>query len=84
MKWEVICQNYPNTWILFEAFEAHSDNGRRIIDNISVLDTFKDSKLAIDSLRKIHKNDPKRELYVASTNKGILEIVERKWLGVRI
>lgn len=84
MKWEGLRNKYPETWVLFEAVEAHSENGKRIMDNISIVDTFNDSESAIKAYRELHKKDPKRELYVANTKKEILEIVERKWLGVRI
>ena len=84
MKWEGLRFRYPNTWVLFEAVEAHSQEGKRILDNISVIETFENSDDAIKTYRELHKKDPRRELYVAHTKKEDLEIVERKWLGVRI
>jgi hypothetical protein len=84
MKWKDIREKYPESWVLFEAVQAHSDEGKRIVDDIAVLDNFTDSNDAMKAYRNIHKKDPGREMYVAHTKKQNLEIQERKWLGVRI
>jgi len=84
MKWEELRQKYPSTWILFEALDAHSNEGGRIVDNISMLDSFLDGDDAFNAYRKLHKKEPQRELYIAHTKKENLEILERKWLGVRL
>jgi hypothetical protein len=83
MKWENIRENYPNQWILFEAINAYSDNGKRIVDEISVLNSFEESKAALFKYRELHTKNPNRELYVAHTIKEQLDIIERKWLGIR-
>ncbi len=83
MKWSEARDKYPDTWILFEAVEAHSEDGNREIDDISILNTFDDSSKATKRYREIHKKAPQRELYVAHTQKEKLEIKERKWLGIR-
>lgn len=84
MKWKGLRVKYPDSWVLFEAVQAHSNEGKRIIDEIAVLDIFDDSDEAIKAYRDFHKKEPKRELYVAHTKKKDLEIEERKWLGVRV
>ena len=84
MKWEGLRKKHPDSWILFEAVKAHSDGGKRIIDDLSILNTFNESDEAIKAYRKLHRSEPGRELYVAHTAKENLEIQERKWLGVRV
>ncbi len=84
MKWSEVRDKYPDTWVLFEALEAHSENGKREIKDISILNTFDDSSKATKMYREIHKKNPQRELYVAHTQKKELEIRERRWLGIRI
>ncbi len=84
MKWKDIREKYPDSWVLFEAVLAHSNKGKRIIDDIGVINTYNDSGEAMKAYRDFHKKEPKRELYVAHTRKHNLEIQERKWLGVRI
>lgn len=84
MNWETLRNHFPNQWVLIEAIEAHSDNGKRIIDRIAVINQFAEGKDALNEYKLIHKAEPGRELYVAHTSKVELEIVERKWLGVRV
>jgi hypothetical protein len=83
MNWETLRNHFPDQWVLFEAIEAHSDNGRRIVDRISVINNYDVSKEALEEYKVIHMKEPYRELYVAHTSKTELEIIERKWLGVR-
>lgn len=83
MNWESIRKSYKNTWVLFEALEAHSTDGKRVVEKLSVLDTFTDSREAIKVYQEIHKKEPERELYLANSIHERLDITERKWLGVR-
>lgn len=78
MKWKNLRDKYPDSWVLFEAVQAHSTDGKRFIDELAVLDTFKDSDKVIESYRNFHKKDSERELYVAHTKKQSLEIEERR------
>jgi len=34
MKWKDIREEYPDSWILLESIEAHSDQGKRVVDKI--------------------------------------------------
>lgn len=84
MKWNSLREHYPNQWVLFEALEAYSMDGKRIVESLSFVDTFKDSKSALEYYNKLHQKNPDRELYVSHTSKEQLELYERKWLGVRV
>ena len=84
MNWETVREHFPDQWILFEAIDAHSVNGRRKVDKIAIINNFDQGKEALDEYKVIHKKEPNRELYVAHTSKTELEIIERKWLGVRV
>ena len=83
MKWQTIRKKYPDTWVLFEALKAHSEDGNRIVEDLAVLDTFIDSDEAIKEYQHFHQQQPQRELYIAHTQKNDLDIQERKWLGIR-
>jgi hypothetical protein len=78
MNWKDARNKYINTWILFGAIEAHSEDGKRIVDRISVIDSFDESKDALVSYKEIKKKNPERELYVANTKKESLGILERR------
>ena len=78
MKWEAVREKYPDSWVLFEAIEAYSSNGKRIVDDLSVLNIFGDSSTALAAYKDIHKKEPNRELYVVHTDKEKIDIIERK------
>ena len=84
MRWSHLREHYPNQWVLFEALEASSQNGKRIVESLAFVDTFENSKTALEYYDKLHQKEPSRELYVAHTSKEMLDLYERKWLGVRI
>jgi hypothetical protein len=83
MNWDKVRKIYPNQWVLIEALKAHSDSGKRLLDQLSVLNSFSDSLSAMRSYKHIHKNSPQRELYVIHTQKESLNIEERVWAGIR-
>lgn len=47
MQWTEIRQHYPHQWLLVEAIKAHSEAGQRILEELSVVDTFPDSVIAM-------------------------------------
>ena len=83
MKWSEVRSKYNNCWVLIEALEAHSENGRRIIDKISVLNYFETSQDALKEHEMEHKKNPNKELYVYHTQNEELKVKERVWMGVR-
>lgn len=83
MKWREAVKNYPNKWLLFEAIDAYSKNGKRIVDDISVINSFNDSREALKEYSEMHKKDKSREMYVYHTENKDLTIEERSWVGVR-
>ena len=40
MQWQDIRRHYPDQWLLVEAIKAHSEDDRRILDELAVVDTF--------------------------------------------
>lgn len=84
MKWEQVRNTHPGKWVLFEAIEAYSTDGKRVVDDLLVLDSYHNSKDALHDYKNYHKKEPHRELYVAHTDKEELDIIERKWLGIRV
>ena len=83
MKWEEIRARYPHEWLLVEAIEAHSENGKRILDKLVVIDVFPDWQEAMSDYKRLHHKEPTRELFVLHTDRESLDIQERKWLGLR-
>jgi hypothetical protein len=84
MVWEEIKNIYPNQWLIIEALEAHTEENRRIIEKITVVDTFKnDNNGALLQYVQLHRKHRERELYVVHTSRPELDIIEQRWIGVR-
>lgn len=83
MQWQDIRGHYPDRWLLVEAIKAHSENDKRILDDLAVVDAFEDSDAAMKSYKGLHREAPQRELYVFDTDREELDIHERRWLGIR-
>lgn len=83
MTWQEIRNHYPQQWLLMEAIKAHSENGKRILEQLSVVSTFPDSVTAMQAYTQLHREAPERELYVFHTSRETLDIAERRWLGIR-
>jgi hypothetical protein len=83
MNWQKIREHYPQQWILIEAIKARSEGGKRILEQISVINAFKDSLSAMNDYRKLKKEAPEREMFVLHTDRREPDISERRWLGIR-
>lgn len=77
MVWQEIRRHYPNQWLLVEAIKAHPEANKRILEQLAVVDTFRDSVDAMQSYTRLHRDDPQRELYVFHTSRETLDIGER-------
>lgn len=83
MTWSEIRDQFPNSWLLVEAIEAHSANGHRIVTSMSVISLSDDSPEAMDKYGELHRIYPQREYYVLHTSNEKLVIRERRWHGIR-
>jgi hypothetical protein len=83
MQWQEIRKHYPEQWLLVEAIEAHSAAGKRILEQLAVIDTFPDSATALKRYAQLHRAMPAREHYVFHSSREPLEVIERRWIGVR-
>lgn len=83
MKWAEIRQRYISQWLLVEALQAHSKDNQRILEELAVIQTFEDSRSAMQSYTQLHRQAPERELYVFHTDREQLDITERQWIGIR-
>lgn len=60
---------------------------RRVITQMSVLNCFSgvvSGEVAWEEYAALHRKDPYRELYVLHTSNAVLNITERKWVGIRL
>ena len=64
-------------------FDGSSPLGESAHDMERNPQTFSDPLTAMESYKHLHRTHPGRELYVVHTDKEVLDITERKWLGIR-
>ncbi|MCM2996149.1 hypothetical protein M3647_01535 [Paenibacillus cellulositrophicus] len=83
MKWSNVRDIYPNRWVLVEALATHSNNHRRIIEEMSVVSEYDDPKDAWASYKKLHLSEPTRELYIFYTGNEYIEVIEQPFTGIR-
>jgi hypothetical protein len=84
MQWQEIRKHFPHQWLLIEATKAHTEKpNKRILDDISIINTFPDSEAAWDNYTELHRKYPQREFYILHTDKKNLDITESIWLGIR-
>lgn len=83
MQWQEIRKYYPHQWLLVEALKAHSELGKRIVEQLAVVNTYPDSQTAMKDYAQLHHQAPDREFYVLHTDREMLDITERRWLGIR-
>lgn len=81
--WDSVRRRFPNQWLLIEAMAAHSVGDRRVIDHVTVLDHFDSGESALRRYLRLHAEDRSREMYVVHTNRAELDILEKRWLGIR-
>lgn len=83
MTWTDIRRHYPHQWLLVEAVLAHSQAGKRHLDQLALVDAFSDGETALRAYLRFHRDAPMRELYVIHSDREELEITERASLGLR-
>ena len=83
MKWQEIRTKFPQTWVLVEAIEAHTEKKQRIIDLMAVIDGFPGFFEAMDVYKTLHNQTPNREMYVLNKQTEEMKIEEHRWHGLR-
>ena len=83
MQWQDIRKKYPEQWLIIEAFEAHTEDNQRCLDQIAVIELCADGATAYARYYQLHKQHPLREFYFVHTAREVLDIRERQWLGIR-
>ncbi len=83
MRWYEIREKYPDQWLIIEALEAHTEDQRRLLDQIAVVQVCSDGAAALQEYRQLHQHYPQREFYYVHTAREALDIRERQWLGMK-
>lgn len=83
MRWEEVRGQYPEQWLVIEALEAHTEDDRRKLEQMTVVEVCTDGAAAYERYRELHRQHPMREFYFVHTAREELDIRERHWLGLR-
>lgn len=82
MRWDEVREKFPNEWVVFEAIGAYSKDGFRCMDEVTVIDRYEDSLVAMKRYKELHRNEPAKEIYFLHTSRMDLKI-EEKWIGFK-
>lgn len=75
MKWQDVRNQFPDCWLLVEALKAHTEQGQRIVEDMSVIEVYhSDFWAAWRRYKDLHHLDRKREYYVLHTERTDLDI----------
>jgi len=83
MRWEEVREQYPEQWLVIEALESHTEDDRRKLEQMTVVQVCTDGAAAYERYRELHRQYPTREFYFVHTAREELDIRERHWLGLR-
>ena len=83
MTWQEVRKAYSNQWLVIEAIDAHTEEDRRLLDQIAVVETSADGATAFQAYQRLHRAYPQREFYFVHTGRESLDIRERRWVGIR-
>lgn len=83
MDWQSVRATHPHRWLVIEALRARSEEGRRLVDDLAVVEVLGEPREAMERYLALHRESPDRELYVVHSDRERLNIEERRWLGLR-
>ena len=83
MRWSDVRATHPDQWLVIEALDAHSENDRRVVDRIAVVDACADGRSTMKRYAELRREHPSREFCFVHTSNVELDIEERVWLGLR-
>ena len=85
MNWDDVKKAYPSQWALIEAIEARTENDRRIIDKMDVVESFgDDGDRAFKRYIELHRLHKEREYFIYHTSHETLDLKVKRWMGVRL
>lgn len=76
LKWEKLRDLVPNSCVLIEAVTAYSQDNKRIIKEMSLLEKYGNEKEAWSGYKKLHRKYPEKELYIFHTSNKEIDVVE--------
>jgi hypothetical protein len=82
MIWSEVRSAHPDQWLVIEALEAHTEDDRRVLDRIAVIEVCADGLATMKRYGALRREHPHREFCFVHTSKLDLNIEERVWLDL--
>ncbi len=83
MQWADVRRHFPHQWVVIEAISAYTEGDRRMIDELSVVDTYPDGQAAWNGYSALHQQFSRREFYPVHTDREDLEIRDTRWSSIK-
>lgn len=83
MNWSEVRQHFPERCVLVEAIKSETRGKKRFIKEMAVIDDFENGNEAWKVYKKLHADNPNRELYMFHTKNKETIVIEQPYLGVR-
>lgn len=81
MTWEQIRQQYPAQWVLMEALKVHTENGRRIFEQLSVLNTCTANADVFPRYKELKRQFPQKEIIFYHASRPVMDVAVRYRVG---
>lgn len=83
MKWQDVRQQYPDQWLLLEAFNPITTEQAWLVDELSVIADYQDGSEAFKAYGRLQNEHPERNLFIFHTSRPKIEIGVRRSTGLR-
>ena len=84
MQWADVRRHFPHQWVLVEAILAHTEGKKRIVEELSVVNTYSDGQAAWKGYSALHRELPRREFFPVHTDREELDIIDSRWSSVSL
>ncbi|NQZ11526.1 MAG: hypothetical protein HRT35_30615 [Algicola sp.] len=81
MLWSEVRKSYPNMWVVIEAMKSHKEGNEKTIEEVAVVNSFKESGDAYHNYQQVHQKEPHRNYLFASTKNEELKVQVQHWGG---
>lgn len=78
MNWREVQAKFPSEIVLIEALRIEKNVDVRKIQEMAVISTFKDSSEAWREYKKLHHENPHREMYIFHTDRQNIDVIEQQ------
>lgn len=83
MTWQAVQALHPNQWLVIEALETRYEPGKRVLEQVHVINSCTNGSEARRQCEALRRDDPLKQYYYFHTGREQLEVLEGIRLGVQ-